>query len=227
MNPGNDNSVINPLPPVVWLLAGPIIAGEILFGLGQTGLFGHVSIGWRLDALQRFAFDPNVFRQMAALNIWPWKHIARVVTYPFVHGSLTHAAMVLVFLLALGKMVGEVFRGWAVAVVFFGSAIAGALVYAAVPFTNAALYGGYPATYGLIGAFTWLLWKKLGQVHANRSRAFVFIGFLMAIRLLFALLFGGTDDWIADFSGFAAGFLLSFLVAPGAWRRMLGQIRKR
>jgi rhomboid protease GluP len=37
--------------------------------------------------------------------------------------------MVLVFLLALGKMVGEVFSGWAVLVVFFASAVAGALAF--------------------------------------------------------------------------------------------------
>lgn len=223
----DEHPVINPLPPVVWLLCGPIIAGEILFGLGQSGLLGDYAMGWRLDALQRFAFDPGILRQMAAHNLWPWKQVARIVTYPFVHGSLMHAVMVLVFLLALGKMVGEIFRGWAVAAVFFAATIAGALVYTAVPVTQGALYGGYPGAYGLIGAFTWLLWMKLGQANANRSRAFMFIGFLMAVRLLFGVLFGGSADWIADFSGFAAGFLASFLVAPGGWRRMLRQIRRR
>ncbi|MFT3690136.1 rhomboid family intramembrane serine protease [Paenirhodobacter sp.] len=227
MQPGQHHQVINPLPPVVWLLAGPIIAGEILFGLGQTGLVGDLALGWRLDALQRFAFDPEILRQMVIQNTWPWKQVARIVTYPFVHGSMMHAVMVLVFLLALGKMVGEVFRGWAVAAVFFGATIAGALVYAALPFTRGALYGGYPAAYGLIGAFTWLLWMKLGMANANRGRAFMFIGLLMAVRLVFGLLFGVTPDWIADFTGFGAGFLLSFFVAPGGWRNVLAMLRRR
>lgn len=227
MRPGYDEHPINPLPPVVWLLAGPIIAGEILFGLGQTGLFGDQALGWRLDALQRFAFAPNALRWMTETGLWNWRDLARILTYPFVHGTLMHAVMVIVFILALGKMVGEVFRGWAVAAVFFAGSIAGALVYTLVPFTEGALYGGYPAAYGLIGAFTWLLWMKLGQVNANRSRAFMFIGFLMAVRLIFGVFFGVSDDWIADFSGFAAGFMLSFLVAPGGWRHMLSRIRKR
>ncbi|HEY0212175.1 MAG TPA: rhomboid family intramembrane serine protease [Paenirhodobacter sp.] len=227
MRPGYDQHPINPLPPVVWLLCGPIIASEILFGLGQSGLFSTAAMGWRLDALQRFAFGPDILRGMIAQNIWPWRQIARLVTYPFVHGSFFHAAMVMVFILALGKMVGEVFRGWAVAAVFFSATIVGALVYTAVPFTQGALYGGYPAAYGLIGAFTWMLWMRLGQAQANRGRAFMFIGALMGIRLVFGLLFGSTPDWIADFSGFGAGFLISFVVAPGGWRRMLGQIRRR
>lgn len=227
MHPAHQHPVINPLPPVVWLLAGPIIIGEILFGLGRSGLFGDLSLGWRLDALQRFAFDPDIARRMVAQNTWPWRQVARIVTYPFVHGSLMHAVMVLVFLLALGKMVGEVFRGWAVAAVFFGASIAGALVYAAVPVTHGALYGGYPAAYGLIGAFTWLLWMKLGLANANRARAFMFIGFLLGVRLVFGLLFGVTADWIADFTGFGAGFVLSFFVAPGGWRHVLALLRRR
>ena len=47
------------------------------------------------------------------------------------HGSFTHALFVVVILLALGKMVGEVFRWWAVLVVFFGAAVVGALAYTA------------------------------------------------------------------------------------------------
>ena len=96
----------------------------------------------------------------------------RLVTYPFVHFNFTHALFVVVILLALGKMVGEVFRWWAVLVVFFGAAIAGALAYTLVPGLQAPLIGGYPAVYGLIGAFTFLLWVNLAAVGANKYRAF-------------------------------------------------------
>ena len=220
-------SFFNELPPVVWLLAGPIIAGEILFGLGQSGIFGDQALGWRNEAFQRFAFAPNGFRYMLATGVWDWRDAARIVTYPFVHGSLTHAAMVLVFLLALGKMVGEVFRGWAVAAVFFAASIGGALIYGLLPFTRVALFGGYPPAYGLIGAFTWLLWMKLGSVGASRSRAFLLIGMLLLVRLVFGVFFGIGADWIADFSGFGIGFAISFFVAPGGWRNVLRHLRER
>lgn len=227
MQAGHNEHPLNPLPPVVWLLAAPIVTGEVMFGLGSSGLAGDYALGWRLDALQRFSFDPGILRAMIEQNTWPWRHVARIVTYPFVHGSLTHAAMAGVFILALGKMVGEVFSNLAVAIVFFGAAIFGALVYTAVPFTNTAIFGAYPGAYGLIGAFTWVLWVRLGQKNANRARAFSLIAFLMGLQLLFGLLFGARPDWIADLAGFVAGFLLSFLVAPGGWRHTLALLRRR
>jgi membrane associated rhomboid family serine protease len=45
--------------------------------------------------------------------------------------------------------------------------------------------------------------------------------------LVFGVLFGGSWDWVADVAGFAAGFLLSFLVSPGGFARLLDQIRQR
>ncbi|MBW0156729.1 rhomboid family intramembrane serine protease [Sedimentimonas flavescens] len=227
MREGYDEHPINPLPPVVWLLAAPIILGELAFGLGQSGLMGPLAAGWRMDALQRFAFDPGIARAMVEQGVYPPHHLIRVATYAFVHGTVTHALMALVFILALGKMVGEVFSGLAVATVFLGSVIFGALVYAMMPFADVAIYGAYPGAYGLIGAFTWILWLRLGQTNSNRARAFSLIGMLMAIQLIFGLIFGGRPDWVADLAGFVAGFGLSFVVAPGGWRHTLAIIRRR
>jgi membrane associated rhomboid family serine protease len=150
----------------------------------------------------------------------------RFVTYQFVHWSLTHAIFIVVFILALGKMVAEIYRPWAVLVIFFGSAIAGAMAFVALP-VERALVGGYPAVYGLIGAFTYMLWTRLGAVNANRYRAFTLIGLLLGFQLVLGLIFGGSWDWVAEIAGFAAGFALSFAVAPGGWQRMLSRVRDR
>lgn len=219
---------LNPLPMVVWALALPMIAMEFVINLGARGLVGGPqAIGWRLDAVQRFAFSPDFMRQMIAEQRYPTDGLTRLVTYPLVHGNLTQTLFVVVMLLALGKMVGEIFRWWAVLLVFFGAAAIGALVYAIVPITTAPLIGGYPAVYGLIGAFTFLLWVKLAAAGANQNRAFLMIGFLLATQLIFGLAFGGGLDWIADLAGFATGFLLSFVVSPGGWSRVLDMVRQR
>lgn len=219
---------LNPLPMVVWALALPVIAMEVVVGLGARGLVGGAqAVGWRIDAQQRFAFVPDLLRDMIATGQYPLNGLARLVTYPLVHGDFTHAAFVVVMLLALGKMVGEVFRWWAVLMVFFGAAIVGAFAYATVPGAQAALIGGFPAVYGLIGAFTFLIWVNLAAVGANKFRAFTMIGFLLGIQLLFGLIFGGGWDWVADLAGFATGFLLSFVVSPGGWTRVRGMMRQR
>ena len=218
---------LNPLPWVVWALALPIVALEATFALGQAGLAGGAAaVGWRLAAIQHFAFVPDILRAMWQAQTFPMAELARIVTYPFVHGSFTHAAMVLVFILALGKMVGEIFRPLAVLAVFFGAAVAGALVYTALPMAHVPLFGGYPAVYGLVGAFTYILWARLGALNANRARAFSLIGFLLFIQLVFGLIFGTGWDWVAELAGFGTGFGLSFVVGPGGPARVLARFRR-
>lgn len=221
-------SPINPLPTVVWLLALPIIAMEIVLTLASRGIMGGAAgIGWRMEAVQRFAFSPDMMRGMIEASTFPPEHVLRLVSYPLVHGGMTHAIFVVVFLLALGKMVGEIFRWWAVLVVFFGSAITAALVYTALPFIHAPLIGGYPAVYGLIGAYSYILWMQLAGTGANRYAAFRLIGMLMGIQLLFGAIFGANLTWLGELAGFFAGFALSFVVSPGGWARLRDKLRER
>lgn len=228
MNDNLNAPPLNPLPMVVWVLALPIIAMEIVLSLASGGFIGGTeAIGWRIAAVQQFAYAPEFMRQMIAESRYPIDGLGRLVTYPLIHGNMTHAVFVVVMLLALGKMVGEVFRWWAVMAVFFGASVAGALAYAVVPMTTAPLIGGYPAVYGLIGAFTFLIWVRLAAVGANQNRAFLMIGFLLATQLIFGLVFGGGLDWIADLAGFCTGFLLSFVVSPGGWSHLRDRLRQR
>lgn len=229
MNQDHNAPPLNPLPPIVWLLALPMIAMEVVLSLGQAGLVGGPqAIGWRLQAVERFALFPELLKYQWETGGYPLEELHRLVSYVVVHGSFTHALFAIVMLLALGKMVGEVFRWWGVAVVFFGSAIAGGAAYGLlVPGLKTQLIGGYPAIYGLIGAFTFLLWTRLALVGANRFRAFSMIGALLFVQFVFGVLFGAGWDWVADVAGFAAGFLLSFVVSPGGFARVVQMIRQR
>lgn len=233
MRPGYDESPINTLPPVVWLLVLPMIAAEAVFGLGAIGLIGGAQgIGLRLNALEMTAYYPQLPVRMWEMGIFSPRQAARVLSYPFVHGSITHALFVIVFTLALGKMVAEQFRPWAVIALFFGASVGGAAVYTLFGVLSgmdlAPLIGGYPAVYGFVGAFTFLLWVRLGIEHANRLRAFTLIGMLLAFQLVFGLLFGsGGYSWIAEVAGFAIGFILCFVLVPGGWGRAMAAIRRR
>ncbi|MGO4906904.1 rhomboid family intramembrane serine protease [Pseudorhodobacter sp. W20_MBD10_FR17] len=228
MQTDHNAAPLNPLPAVIWLLALPIIAMEVVLNLAAVGIIGGATgIGWRQDAVQRFAFSPDFMRQMIETNYYPPEQLLRLVSYPIVHLNFTHGLFVVVFLLALGKMVAEIFKPWAVLVVFFGATLAGALAYTALPMIHSPLIGGYPPVYGLIGAFTFLLWTNLAGTGASQYRAFSLIGMLMGIQLLFGVLFGGGWDWVAELAGFFTGFLLSFVVSPGGWARVKQKIRER
>ena len=233
MRPGYDESPINSLPPVVWALALPMIASEVVFGLGQMGFIGgSAGVGLRLNAIEMAAYFPQIPARMWELGIFSPRQAARILTYPFIHGSLTHALFVIVFTLALGKMVAEQFRPWALLALFFGAAVGGAVIYTAFGLLAgvdlAPLYGGYPAVYGLVGAFTFLLWVRLGMEHANRLRAFTLIGMLLLFQLVFGLAFGNAGySWIAEVGGFCVGFLLCFWLVPGGASRAIAALRRR
>jgi membrane associated rhomboid family serine protease len=220
---------LNPLPMIVWAMALPLIAMEVILSLAESGLVGGAGgIGWRLQAVERFGAFPELLRYQWETGGAPLQELHRLVSYSLVHGSFTNALFAVVMLLALGKMVAEVFRWWAVVAVVVASAAVGAAAYGFfVPGLKAPLIGAFPAVYGLIGAFTYLIFTGLARVGANKYRAFSLIGFLLAFQLVFGVLFGGGWTWVAEVAGFATGFLLSFAVSPGGFRRIVAQIRQR
>lgn len=229
MDPDHNAPPLNPVPAVIWALALPMIAMELVLSLGSAGVVGGPqAIGWRLQAVERFGLFPELLQYQWETGGHPLVELYRLATYAFVHATFTHALFAVVMLLALGKMVAEVFRWWAVLAVFLGAAIVGGAAYGLlVPGLRTQLIGAYPGVYGLIGAFTFLIWTRLALVGANRLRAFTLIGLLLAVQLVFGLLFGGGWDWVAEVVAFAAGFLLSFVVSPGGFRRVMEMIRQR
>lgn len=220
---------LNPLPPVVWVLALPLILAELAFQMQAAGLVGNGhAAGWRTEMLRTLWLLPELMRLQWETGGYPTNELYRLVSYPLVHAGFTDALFAVVLLLALGKAVGEILRAWAVVVVVLVAVIAGSLAYGLlVPGLRTPLVGAYPAVYGLIGAFTCLIFLSLARIGSSKYRAFSLIGFLLAAQLVFGLIFGGSWAWVAEVAGFAAGFLVTFLVVPGGPGRALALIRQR
>ncbi len=220
--------LMNALPPAVAALALAIFSVEMVFMLGARGIIGGPeAIGWRGQAIQDFSFFPPLIGWLFETGNWASPEMLRFVTYPFVHFSFTQAIFVVVFLLALGKLVGEAFGNLAVLILFFVCGAFGALVFAGLVGSDYPLAGGFPSVYGLIGAYTFLLWVGLGAQGQNQAGAFSLIAMLMAIQLVFGLIFGSNHDWVAEVAGFAMGFVLTPALAPGAFRRFVSRVRQR
>ncbi len=216
------------IPPIVIALAAVIGGLELLFQAATAGfLGGQAGLGWRLAAIEDYGVLTAVVDWMLANNTYPTEHLLRFVTYPLIHGSFVHAAFVVVFVLAIGKMVAEVFSPWAFVAVFLMSAVVGALAFTLIMHSQYPLIGGYPGVYGLIGAFTFLLWARLAGTGENQYRAFSMIGILLAIQVLFGLIQGDFGNVVSELAGFLTGFLLSFIVSPGGWSRVVARMRQR
>ena len=221
-------SPINPLPPVVAALFIIMIGIEVVFALGARGIIGDMNaLGWRVAAVETYGFNGQILDWMLINGIYPAEHLIRFMSFLFLHASFTHAIFVGIMVLALGKMVGEVFSQVATLAIFLLSGVFGAAVYGYVLNDPHWLIGGCPGVYGLIGAFTFLQWLHLRVLGKSQRRAFSLIGVLMGIQLVFGVLFGGANDWLADAAGFAAGFGLSFVVCPGGWRKIQDLLRRR
>ena len=99
--------VVNPLPPVVVALALAIFAVEVLLSAGARGLIGgDAGAGWRVEAIQSYGFFAPLLEFIVQRQMWTTPELVRFVSYPFIHLGFTHVLFVIVFLLALGKLVG-------------------------------------------------------------------------------------------------------------------------
>jgi len=235
MRQPQEESPVNSLPPVIAAVSVTIFAIEVIFQLGQLGLAGGSGgVSWRRDALLHYGFSDAAFDRMLELWIWDSGAALRMLTYSFVHHGMAQALFVCVLILALGKWVGDHLPQWAILAVFSVAAVSGSAVYGLVLDTGFVLVGGFPGAYGLIGAFTFLLWVRLVEAGGSHGRAFVLIGTLVAIQLAFSLaggfLTGNPEinrDWVADVAGFVAGFGLTVLVSPNGWSRAVERLRGR
>lgn len=222
-----NESPVNPLPSVVVALFLVMAGVELVLNLGSRGLIGGPeAVGWRIATIQRYAFSGEIFEWMWETGRWPPEHLLRFLSYSFVHASFSHGLFGFVILLAMGKIVAESLGNVAMLVIFVVSAIGGALAYAVLLEDTRPLLGAFPANYGLIGGFTYLLWLRLGQLGEQQVRAFSLIGMLLLVQLLFGVFFGGSNDWVADLAGFVTGFVLTTLLVPGSLAALLARIRR-
>lgn len=219
----------NPLPGAVWMAIALIAGIELVLWAGGAGLIGGPqAVGWRLEAIQRFAYSSAVQDWMWETGRYPLSHLLRYPAFGLVHAGPLHAFFVVVLLAALGKYVADAFgtRGFLVVLVL--PPMAGAVTFGLLIGADeqAWLMGGMPMVFGLVGAVTWWRWQSAGDVFAQR-RAFALIGVLLAARLGFGLIAETGQGWIAEIAAFGYGFGLSMLVGPGAWARLRTKLRHR
>ncbi|MEM8690732.1 MAG: rhomboid family intramembrane serine protease [Pseudomonadota bacterium] len=225
MNP--NASPFNALPPIVWALFFLIFGIECIFGLGERGLLGGPSaVGWRLAAVNDYGFSGQAFDWMVGNLRLDGGYLVRLLTYPFVQGGFTQALFASVILLAMGKLVGEVMGQRVVLILFVLCGVFGAIVFGLLT-DQAWLIGAFPCVYGLIGAYTFLLWQNLAGRGLQQLAAFRLIGLLMGIQLFFGMFFVVGYTWVAELAGFAFGFLFSPMLVPGGVARVINLLRRR
>ena len=221
-------SPINAISPFVIVLAALIVGVELVLQMANSGLIGGPrGVGWRLMAIEDYGVTGAVMDRVFRFGDYSFDVLKRFVTYPFINGDATQVAFCAALTLALGKFTADFYGGFKVFCIFIASAVVGAAVYGLVVSTGYRLIGGFPPVYGLIGAYTYALWVNLAQKGEKQLQAFRLIGFLLGLQLVYGVIFGAGYGWVAELSGFATGFALSPLLAPGGWTTFLARMRQR
>ena len=221
--PDPTTPAVNPLPAAVIILVLIVVLGECYMAGAEANLWGRSDA--RISLIRHVAFLPEVFQRSLSAGIWVPELFLRLITYPFVHGSLIQAIFASVFTLAMGKFVGEVLGNFAIILIFFTSAIFAALGYAFLTDDSFPLFGGFPAAYGLIGAFTFVLFSKSFGILSQQFLSFRLLAILMIINISFALFQSGPALWVAELSAAVTGFVAATIIHPGGIRLIIGKFR--
>ncbi|MEL6913932.1 MAG: rhomboid family intramembrane serine protease [Pseudomonadota bacterium] len=223
--PSDDPSPFGSVPPAILALCAVVIGIELLFWAGARGLAGGPeAVGWRLAAVTEYGFAPRLWAFMAETGQWRGDGLGRLVTYAFLNQSFVGAVFACVFLLAFGKFVGDVIGGPRAVLVYLGSAAGAAALYGTIFPEAGILVSSFPGAYGLLGAYTFILFVALEAAEANRLQAFRLVGVLAALQIVFGILFPGPPWWLADLGGAAIGFVLAAALWPGG---LLRRVRRR
>ena len=208
-----NNSLINPLPPIILVITLFLILIELIFQLSETRIiFGGVGPGLRNNIMTQYAFYGSLQDWMISNSALRWELLIRYISYLFIHLSFLHTLIATVMFLALGKMVCEFYNGLLFFLLIIASSICGAFFYGLILDDQFPLIGLFPAIYGLIGAYTYISWTSLRSVGARGANAFTLVAVLLGIQIIFKMLFNGNNDWLADLFGFLAGFLFAFII---------------
>jgi rhomboid protease GluP len=215
-NPDANAPPLNPLPPVVILLVILMVSVEAMFQLGEAQILGGAAgPAWRILIADQFGFSNAAVYWMWDTGQYPLALLIRFVSYPFVHANFGSALFSVVFVLALGKFVGDRVSSVVFLLIFFGSAIVAALVQVWFAGPTLTMLGAGAASYGLIGALSWILFTEQREAGENGLKAFRLIASLAVLLGVFFALFGGSD-WFERMIGFLVGFAICLLMRPKA-----------
>ncbi|MEM6308113.1 MAG: rhomboid family intramembrane serine protease [Pseudomonadota bacterium] len=195
---------VNALPLSVILLILPIIGVEAYIAGAEARLWGNFDA--RINLITAIGVLPDPVQYTITSGRFDIGWLQTLLLYPFVHGVFLQTVFASMFLLALGKFVGEAMGDITVLAIFFISSLLGALAYVGLLSDNYPLFGAYPAAYGMIGGYTYILYAIAGDTRDQQIRAFQLIAVIMAINLGFALISGGPAIWVAELTGAVAGF---------------------
>ena len=170
------------------------------------------------DAIRRYALVPA--------EIAAGRHLGTLITSMFLHASLLHVGGNMLFLWIFGNNVEDQLGEIKYLVLYFASGIAGSLLQVFIdPNSTIPNLGASGAISGVLAAYVLYFPKArvltyIAPIFFVTLRAFIFIGYWIALQAFQAFLnIGAKSGGVAFFAhvgGFLMGFVLALLLRPVA-----------
>ena len=159
MSDYNRSPIVNPIPTSILLIFFGIILVEAFLVFGFGGPLGKTDTTIeRLTLVQNYGVPPNLATWMFETGNFSIDYVSRFIVYPFINLSGLSVVFAAVLLLALGKMVGEVFTSFSVILIWLLSTFFAAFFYSISATDEQILVGSFPGVYGFVGAYTFVSW---------------------------------------------------------------------
>ncbi len=193
-------------------LAVLICGLEFLFFLGDSALFhAEGSISWRHRAIIGFGVWSNSVEFLPGQGGTGIGDPVRFITFPLIHRTTLDALLSATFILVVFRVVQGSTRDFALVLTFLGSAVVGAACFyqfsgSQLPLTGAS--AGYLGLFGFAAAALVMAEAVTGQPIGRIGHTIIILPALfLGFELVMGMLIGGSGRWIADLSGYMAGFL--------------------
>ncbi len=200
------------MPFVVWLLGGAILATFLL--TGQYDPEHHQ------DILNQLAFVPAFYDVSGGYPDWS-QAVAPLFGHVFVHLGIPHILMNMLAYFQASPFVARRMGGARFLVLFFASAIGGALLFYLInPHDQGGMVGASGAICGVFGAYFLAAAPTPQAALADpqiRNSMLTFLGINVVLMAMLRL----PIAWQAHLGGFIAGALVYLVLAPrhraGPW----------
>ena len=206
--PKKREPIFNNMPPGVLIIGGIMVAIEV-----YLQIFGLES---RRTLIIYFSFVPKIFLSQFQ-ELYFGDYYFRFISHTFLHGDFFHMILNVVVLIAVGKHIEENLGLLKFLIIFFISAISGALFFQVIdPTQTSPLVGASSSVYGLLAFF----FGRDFFVRLNNSMpiqpviniAVVMILIHIPLVLWGPLLLGAEIGWQGHLGGAISGFLLIFFI---------------
>lgn len=215
------------LPPVqprhkqaILALTAVFVVIELAFQLSDMGILPQ---GLRWQAYKEFSFYAPWFADMIAGRPSPPQTSWNMLSYAFLHGSMTHLLMNCGAFLGLGLVTLRIFGLPLFALFFLVTAVGGALAFGLMSDSDMPMVGVSGVVFGLIGVLKYaelaFIRHQGGRYRPVAMRKYVSsLAVLVGVNVVIAWALQDIMAWQTHLGGFVAGWIAAWWVVPKAAR---------